>query len=112
MRATAGEKPLCFLWTSPPVCCPILVRQRLIDINTHAMKFRQLSIALFLIAGLVAVVTIFLSTFAAVVFHEEREQRWSQLRDTLIANVDQQAAGLALPVWNMDETNILAILHS
>ncbi|MBI3382220.1 MAG: response regulator [Aquabacterium sp.] len=76
------------------------------------MKFRQLSIALFLIAGLVTVVTVFLSTFAAVVFHNERDQRWVQLHNTLTANVDQQAAGLALPVWNMDETNILAILQS
>ncbi|WP_052162286.1 hybrid sensor histidine kinase/response regulator [Aquabacterium sp. NJ1] len=76
------------------------------------MKIRQLSIALFLIVGLVTVVTVFLSTFAAVVYHEEREQRWGQLHATLAANVDQQAAGLALPVWNMDETNIQAILHS
>ena len=76
------------------------------------MKIRQLSIALFLIVGLVTVVTVFLSTFAAAVYHEEREQRWAQLHATLAANVDQQAAGLGLPVWNMDETNIQAILHA
>lgn len=75
-------------------------------------KMRQLSIALFLIVGLVTVVTVFLSTFAAAVYHEEREQRWAQLHATLAANVDQQAAGLALPLWNMDETNIQAILRS
>ncbi len=76
------------------------------------MKIRQLSIALFLIVGLVTVVTVFLSTFAAAVYHDEREQRWAQLHAKLTANVDQQAAGLALPVWNLDETNIHAILHS
>ena len=76
------------------------------------MKIRQLSIALWLIVGLVTVVTIFLSVFAAVFYSNEKEQSWTQLRSVLTSRADQQAAGLALSIWNLDETNIQTILST
>lgn len=76
------------------------------------MQFRRLSIALWLIAGLVTVVTIFLTVFAAAFYHQEKEQSWAQLQGTLASSVDQQAAGLGLSLWNLDESNVQAILVS
>ncbi len=73
---------------------------------------RKLSIAAVLITALVAIVTLLLGAFAAVVYHSERDQRVAQLRDTLTVSLDQQAAGLALPMWNLDETHVVAIMHS
>jgi two-component system sensor histidine kinase/response regulator len=76
------------------------------------MQNRKLSIAAVLSVALVTVVTLLLGAFAALVYAAERDQRMRELRDALSVSADQQAAALALPMWNLDGPHIMAIIKS
>lgn len=70
------------------------------------------SIALIASAALTAVVTLVLVTFAVFFYRAERLQRWQQLHQSLVVSADGLAVAVALPVWNIDESQILAIMES
>jgi len=76
------------------------------------MRNRKLSIAAVLSVALVTVVTLLLGAFAVVFYAAERDQRMQELRDALSVSADQQAAALALPMWNLDGPHIMAIIKS
>src|SRR5688572_972665 len=76
------------------------------------MNERKVSIAALLSVTLVAVVTLLLAVFAAFFYAAERAEREAQLKDVLAVAADQQAAALALPMWNLDVSNGVAILRS
>jgi PAS domain S-box-containing protein len=76
------------------------------------MKHRKLSIAAMLSVALVTVVTVLLGAFAAVYYAAERDQQWQELRSALSVSADQQAAALALPMWNLDAPHIMAVIKS
>jgi PAS domain S-box-containing protein len=70
------------------------------------------SIAVLLVLALVATVTLLLGLSAVALYRAEADERGQRLAQTLAIHSDQQAAGLALPMWNLDETHIAAILRS
>jgi two-component system sensor histidine kinase/response regulator len=76
------------------------------------MKTRTLSIAAVLITVLVTVVTLLLGLFATVAYNIEKKQREMHLKDDLSVTLDQQSVGLTLPMWELDETQINAILRA
>lgn len=71
---------------------------------------RGVSIALILSVALTTVVTLVLVAFAILFYRSERQQRWDQLRTSLAVSVDELA--VALPTWNFDQSQILAIMRS
>jgi two-component system sensor histidine kinase/response regulator len=76
------------------------------------MRNRSVSIAVVLSVALVTVITLLLAVFAGAFYASEKEQRASQLKHALGVSADQQAAALALPVWNLDAPHVVAILRS
>ncbi len=76
------------------------------------MRSRNVSIATLLSVALVGVVTLLLGAFAVFMYSSERDERWTMLRNALSVSADQQAAGLALPMWNLDDRHVRAILTS
>ncbi|HEV7816505.1 MAG TPA: PAS domain-containing protein, partial [Janthinobacterium sp.] len=73
---------------------------------------RTISIALVVSLALTAVVTLVLAAFAFFFYQAEREQRWAQLHKSVAASADELAVAVALPTWNFDESQILAIMRS
>jgi hypothetical protein len=76
------------------------------------VKNRSVSIAVVMSVALVAVITLLLAVFAIAFYASEKEQRYNQLKHALGVSADQQAAALALPVWNLDAPHVAAILRS
>jgi len=79
--------------------------------NTRA-KGRTISIALVVSLALAAVVTLVLVAFAILFYRGEREQQWGQLHKAVAISADELAVAVALPAWNFDESQILAIMRS
>ena len=81
----------------------------------HAPKGARLggvSIVLAVSVALTFVVTVLLLVFAVLFYQSEREQRWQQLRHSLSVSADQLAVAIELPLWNLDEKQMLAIMRS
>ncbi|MCG2584481.1 response regulator [Massilia sp. TS11] len=72
----------------------------------------QLSIALIASAALTTVVTLILLVFAFMSYSGERSQREEALHHDLVAAADQMALSLALPTWNFDDSQVLAVMRS
>ena len=70
------------------------------------------SIVLAVSVALTFVVTVLLLVFAVLFYQSEREQRWQQLRHSLSVSADQLAVAIELPLWNLDEKQMLAIMRS
>ena len=70
------------------------------------------SIVLAVSVALTFVVTALLLVFAVLFYQSEREQRWQQLYRSLAVSADQLAVAIELPLWNLDERQMLAIMRS
>lgn len=70
------------------------------------------SIALLVSVALTAIVSTVLLAFAAYSHAAERDKRWQELRQVLEISADQLALGLALPAWNFDDKQVLAIMRA
>ena len=77
----------------------------------HA-RLGGVSIVLAVSVALTFVVTVLLLVFAVLFYQSEREQRWQQLRHSLSVSADQLAVAIELPLWNLDEKQMLAIMRS
>jgi len=70
------------------------------------------SIVLAVSVALTFVVTALLLVFAVLFYQSEREQRWQQLQRSLSVSADQLAVAIELPLWNLDEKQMQAIMRS
>ena len=70
------------------------------------------SIVLAVSVALTFVVTVLLLVFAVLFYQSEREQRWQQLQRSLSVSADQLAVAIELPLWNLDEKQMQAIMRS
>ncbi|MCA1860252.1 PAS domain-containing protein [Janthinobacterium sp. HSC-3S05] len=70
------------------------------------------SIVLAVSVALTFVVTALLLVFAVLFYQSEREQRWQQLHRSLAVSADQLAVAIELPLWNLDEKQMQAIMRS
>ncbi|SDA38576.1 MULTISPECIES: HAMP domain-containing sensor histidine kinase [unclassified Janthinobacterium] len=70
------------------------------------------SIVLALSVALTFVVTALLLVFAVLFYQSERDQRWQQLHRSLSLSADQLAVAIELPLWNLDEKQMQAIMRS
>ncbi|WP_215408486.1 ATP-binding protein [Janthinobacterium sp. JC611] len=70
------------------------------------------SIVLAVSVALTFVVTALLLVFAVLFYQSEREQRWQQLQRSLAVSADQLAVAIELPLWNLDEKQMQAIMRS
>ncbi|TDY35002.1 ATP-binding protein [Janthinobacterium sp. 75] len=70
------------------------------------------SIVLAVSVTLTFVVTVLLLVFAVLFYQSEREQRWQQLQQSLAVSADQLAVAIELPLWNLDEKQMQAIMRS
>ncbi|KAB8053210.1 PAS domain-containing protein [Janthinobacterium rivuli] len=70
------------------------------------------SIVLAVSVTLTFVVTALLLVFAVLFYQSEREQRWQQLHRSLAVSADQLAVAIELPLWNLDEKQMQAIMRS
>ena len=70
------------------------------------------SIALLVSVALTAIVSAVLLVFAAYSQSAESSKRWQELQRVLNMSADQLALGVALPAWNMDENQVLAIMRA
>ncbi|PHV14056.1 hybrid sensor histidine kinase/response regulator [Janthinobacterium sp. BJB303] len=77
----------------------------------HA-RLGGVSIVLAVSVALTFVVTALLLVFAVLFYESEREQRWQQLHSSLSVSADQLAVAIELPLWNLDEKQMLAIMRS
>ncbi len=73
---------------------------------------RRLTLALPVIAGLVAIVTLLVGTYAAVTYSHEVQARHADLRRHVDVEADQLAEALALPMWNLDLAHMRGVLAS
>jgi signal transduction histidine kinase/DNA-binding response OmpR family regulator len=80
--------------------------------RTFRKPMQRLSIALVASVALTTVVTLVLLAFAVLFYQGERERRWDELRRALDDNAQQLAVAVALPTWNFDDDQIVAILRS
>ena len=78
----------------------------------RALLRRSVSIATLLSLALATVVTLLLGVFGALTYAYERDERRDDLGNALTVSVDQLATGLALPLWNLDDRHVHAILVS
>ena len=81
----------------------------------HAPKGARLggvSIVLAVSVALTFVVTVLLLVFAVLFYQSEREQRWQHLHRSLAVSADQLAVAIELPLWNLDEKQMQAIMRS
>jgi signal transduction histidine kinase len=81
----------------------------------HAAKDARLggiSIVLAVSVALTFVVTVLLLGFAVLFYQSERGQRWQQLQRSLSVSADQLAVAIELPLWNLDEKQMQAIMRS
>jgi signal transduction histidine kinase len=70
-----------------------------------------ISIVLAVSVALTFVVTALLLVFAVLFYQSEREQRWQQLYQSLSVSADQLAVAIELPLWNLDEKQMQAIMR-
>ena len=76
------------------------------------MKTRRASVAIVVAATLVTVTTLLLGAFGASNYITHRNSEWTRLRRVTVAQADELAVALALPVWNIDRAQIETILDS
>ena len=62
--------------------------------------------------ALATVVTALHGVFGALTYAYERDERQDDLNNALTVSADQLATGLALPLWNLDDKHVQAILRS
>jgi len=62
--------------------------------------------------SLVVITTLSFGIFGAVSYHQQRNRELEYVRIALVLDADQIAPGLALPVWNLDHTQIDKIVES
>jgi PAS domain S-box-containing protein len=74
------------------------------------MNVRRPSVAVVVVAALVAVVTVLIAAVGAVNYAQYRADGRAALRRDLATEADQLAVGLALPVWNIDRAQIDRVL--
>ncbi len=72
----------------------------------------KISIAVFVILILVTVTTALTGTLGLIVYHAESHGKWADLRNESGILTEQLAAGLAMPVWNLDTTQIGKVVES
>ncbi len=77
-----------------------------------ALLPRSISIATLLSLALTMVVTVLLGVFGVLTYAYERDERRADLSGALTVSADQLASGLALPLWNLDDKHVHAILMS
>ncbi|MES2127519.1 MAG: response regulator [Pseudomonadota bacterium] len=82
------------------------------NIQRGAAPGGRLSISLIVSVTLTTVVTLVLAVFSLLFYTAEREQRFDDLRQELAVSADQLAVAVALPTWNFDDSQILAIMRS
>jgi len=75
------------------------------------MKSRRWPVAVIVAAALVAVTTVLLAVFGTVSYVSEQRRESMRLRSELGVAADQMSDGLALPVWNIDRTQIDKIVE-
>lgn len=75
-------------------------------------RLQRASIALIASVALTTVVTVVLVTFATFFYSAEQKSRWDELHSSLAVSTEQLAVAVALPAWNFDENQILAIMKS
>ncbi len=75
-------------------------------------RMQRASIALIVSVALTTVVTVVLLMFAMFFYNGEQARRWDELHRSLEISTDQLAVAVALPAWNFDENQILAIMKS
>src|SRR5450830_1593227 len=75
-------------------------------------RYGGISIVLAVSVTLTFVVTVLLLLFAVLFYQSEREQRWQQLYQSLSVSADQLAVAVELPLWNLDDRQMLAIMRS
>jgi hypothetical protein len=72
---------------------------------------RPRSISVVVATVLVAVTTLVLTIFGALDYRARRAGEWRRLRGALAAEADQLALALALPVWNIDRSQIDKVIE-
>ncbi len=75
-------------------------------------RLDRVSIVLAVSMALTFVVTLLLLVFAVLFYQSERAQRWQQLHRTVSVSADQLAVAVELPLWNLDEKQMQAIMRS
>jgi PAS domain S-box-containing protein len=81
-------------------------------LSRFKQRVRRTSIAAIVSLALAAVVTLVLLAFAALFYTTESARRWDELARDLAISADQQAVAAALPAWNFDDSQILAVMKS
>jgi PAS domain S-box-containing protein len=76
------------------------------------MQTRRASVAIVVAATLVTVTTLLLGALGAANYINHREFEWARLRRVTVAQADELAVAVALPVWNIDREQIETILDS
>ena len=83
------------------------------SVHAHrGARLDRVSVVLALSVGLTLAVTALLLVFAVLFYQSERDQRWQQLHRSLSLSADQLAVAIELPLWNLDERQMLAIMRS
>ena len=77
-----------------------------------APRLGGVSIVLAVSVALTFVVTLLLLVFAVLFYQSERAQRWQQLHRTVSVSADQLAVAVELPLWNLDDKQMQAIMRS
>jgi len=78
----------------------------------RGVSLGRISIVLAVSVALTFVVTLLLLVFAVLFYQSERDQRWQQLQRSLSVSADQLAVSVELPLWNLDDKQLLAIMRS
>ncbi|MBF0530293.1 MAG: hypothetical protein HQK55_13675, partial [Deltaproteobacteria bacterium] len=73
---------------------------------------RKWSVAGIVIIALVTVTTLLLGAVGAINYFSTENRQWSRLNEELALSVDQLSTGLALAVWNLDDSLIEKIMES
>ncbi|MGK5027178.1 ATP-binding protein [Janthinobacterium sp. RB2R34] len=83
-----------------------------IKVKGQSGRLDGISIVLAVSVALTFVVTLLLLVFAVLFYQSERAQRWQQLHRTVSVSADQLAVAVELPLWNLDEKQMQAIMRS
>lgn len=76
------------------------------------MQTRRASVAIVVAATLVTVTTLLLGALGAANYINHRNAEWTRLRRVTVAQADELAVAVAMPVWNIDRAQIETILDS
>jgi len=76
------------------------------------MSRRSASVASLVIVALVSISTLLLGVVGYLNYHSIQNSEWENLRDELTVSAAQLSTGLAISVWNIDESQIGKIIES